>query len=82
MKNLFPQLTRESAEKWKRNTKKFLKPVILLYCGQVILLITNNNGIVNPQFLIPTAFTIGAMTLYVFNVIFDIVSKWDEDQKK
>lgn len=82
MKNLFPYLTQENIEKWQKNTKKFLRPVILIYCGQVILLITNNKGIVEFSNLIPTEFTIGAITLYIFNVIYDIVSKWDEDLKK
>ena len=82
MKNLFPDITQENIEKWQKNTKKFLRPVILIYCGQVILLITNNKGIVEFSNLIPTEFTIGAITLYIFNVIYDIVSKWDEDLKK
>jgi hypothetical protein len=68
-------LTNLNTTKWIKNTLLFLRPVILIYLGYV----STNLGIdgFEPLDLLPNAFVLGGMVLYLVNVLTDFLQKLD-----
>lgn len=69
------KLDAPSQSKWFDNLLVFLRPVVVLYVGTVIGIITLHNGAINLTDFIPTTFTMGGIVLYLLNAILDYFRK-------
>ncbi len=69
------QLNAPLQKKWYENLLMFLRPVIVLYVGVVIGLITVNGGIFKVEYFIPNQITQGGIILYFLNAGLDYLNK-------
>lgn len=72
-------LNKADAYKWGKNALVFLAPLILMYIASVTPLI--QDGLNASDFKI-TPLMAGAMVLYLFNVITDLLKKLSEGPKE
>jgi len=68
-------LNKTAQKKWYDNVLLFLAPVGIVYISAVVGVIQANNGAIKPEDLLPTSFTLGAITLYVLNSVLDYLRK-------
>ena len=73
-------LRKEDYKKWFHNLKKFLVPLAILYLVSVISKF-EGGVIFNIEYLRPTDPVIGAMILYIFNGLLDLLTKWSHENK-
>lgn len=62
-------------EKWKHNTLYFLRPLAVIYFGAVAVGISADGFSLND--FVPDNVVVGAMVLYVINVIMDFFKKYN-----
>lgn len=68
------KLNKTELKQWLNNARRFLLPLLVIYCGSVATAI-NLDGF-NFSDFVPNAITQGAMALYVVNTIYDLSNKW------
>lgn len=69
------KLAKTDAKKWYQNLLVFFAPVAIVYLTQVVGFIQQANGAVNLKDFVPTAFTNGAVALYIINSALDYFKK-------
>lgn len=70
------KLTRTDQAKWVENTLRFLLPVVTIYLGATISIVANPENLFELTDLVPSQFTLGAMMLYLLNVLYDLSRKY------
>lgn len=70
------ELTKTNQKDWRRNALLFLIPLGLIYLTQIQSTFANGFDV---RGFIPTEFTLGGMTLYVTNTLFDLGRKYMSD---
>lgn len=68
-------LEKTAAQKWLHNLLEFLKPVIVLYIGAIVGVITINHGVVHLVDFKPSELVLGGIALYLLNGILDYLNK-------
>ena len=71
-------LTKYQQSKFLHNTLIFLAPLGAIYFGAIAFTLQLENHIFSFRDLMPSSFTIGAMVLYIINVLLDLSLKLKE----
>lgn len=71
--NVTPNKSQTS--KWVNNLIVFLIPVGILYFGQIASVLQSEGNVIDLSDFLPNSYNLGAMSLYVVNVLIDYGKK-------
>lgn len=63
------------SRKWIKNLIVFFIPVLVLYLGQVAIVLQTSGNVVEVGDFAPSSFTLGTVVLYLTNVLIDYAKK-------
>lgn len=78
-------LVNQDWARWLANQIRFLKPLIIfagtLYIAHIQSVISVAGHVVSPSDFVPPASVVTSTFLYIFNALYDLLSKWADNKQ-